>query len=88
MYASPEMLRDIISIGIGHCTVTTTPEGVMWQRPKSISFSNMDQAEFDIFFNSAVDYVCAKIIPGLDNAELTRQVFEMIGSEVSGALSI
>lgn len=80
-YDTADQVLTVIKIGIGHADTLVMPSGTIVYQPKSISFANMDQTEFNRFFDLAVDFVCKRIIPSLDNAELTQRVFELIGSE-------
>ena len=48
--------------------------------PKSISFASMDQTAFEIFYNATLDYICAKIIPGMVPEELQAEVIERIAA--------
>ena len=52
-----------------------TIHGPVWKEG-SISFAKMDQDEFAIFYKKAVDFVCEEIIPGLDEADLERELLE------------
>ena len=52
---------------------------VYYAVPKSISFAAMDEDEFGEFFNKAVDYIIAEILPGIDKDALTREVYDMAG---------
>ncbi len=45
-------------------------------QPHSISFAAMDQGAFDIFYRKAIDFVCEHVIPGLDKADLERELLE------------
>ena len=38
----------------------------------------MGQDEFDAFYNAAVDLVIAKIIPGMNKADLEREVLGFV----------
>lgn len=42
--------------------------------PGSISFAAMDQAEFEIFFNRAVDLVLSSYLRGTDKADLIEEI--------------
>lgn len=47
-YADPEQLRFWLQVGAGHCTYAPGPEGRMVAIPKSISYSSIDDAEFQV----------------------------------------
>lgn len=83
-YSSIEDILNAVKIGVGHCTW-----GTVWLRgvpvqvaiPKSIAFANMGQARFEKFYNAALDYSVAEIIPGLDKSTLENQVLEFLASQ-------
>lgn len=45
---------------------------------QSISFAKMDQSAFREFFDKALHFCVTEVIPGLDSAELEREVMELI----------
>ena len=57
--------------GIGRIIQTKT--GPFWLEG-SISFAKMNQDQFEEFYQRAVGFVCDEIIPGLDNADLEREL--------------
>jgi hypothetical protein len=42
--------------------------------PKSISFAKMDQREFTEFYERALDFIQAEVIPGIDREELAAEM--------------
>jgi len=72
-----EMLLGLIKLRTGHCDLIDTVKGTV-AVPRSIAFENMDQTEFDAFWNRAVDFIMAEVIPGVDRDALEREVLEMI----------
>ena len=60
-------------LGIGKWLKTRS--GDIWQEG-SISFAKMNQDEFSAFYQKAVNFVCEEIIPGLDAADLERELLE------------
>lgn len=76
---SMDVLLSVIKIGTGHCDVIGLGNGVFYSIPKSISFAKMDQDSFQRFFNSAADFVVSDILPGIDRADLTAEVYSMAG---------
>lgn len=77
-YRSPEELLDAIKIYTGHCFPMTLRNGTEVRVPKSISFSKMDQTEFDAFWNRVVTIVCEQIIPNLDREDLERELLDLV----------
>ena len=76
-YASMDALLDAIKVFVGHCTVMKLRDGREVYVPKSISFSAMDQTEFDQFFDRVVKVVTEQIIPGLDRKDLERELLDL-----------
>lgn len=76
-YQSVEDISTAFKFAIGHTRKIKTRDGIH-EIPLSISFAAMDQAAFDAFYSKAVDFLVAKVIPGLNRAELEREVMEMI----------
>lgn len=50
--------------------------------PKSISFANMDQTEFEAFFDRCCDHIAKDVLPGITREDLRREVSILIGAEV------
>lgn len=81
-YQSVKDLLNAVKIGTGYCDW-----GTVWLRgipvqvavPKSIAFANCSQGRFETFYTAAMDYAVTEIIPGLDRADLERQVLEFMG---------
>ncbi len=79
VFATQEALSDGIKLGIGHTDdVVNAETGQMQSTPASIAFDKMDQAEFEQFYDRAVDLICRRIIPGLGRADLEREVNEIL----------
>lgn len=74
----PEILNDVIKLRTGHVQVLKTRQGIV-EIPGSISFDKMDQNEFRDFYERAVGFICTDIIPGLNAADLQRELIEMMG---------
>ena len=76
-YPSAEAVCTAIKLGIGHTERFGWKGGVV-ELPKSIAFSKMDQAEFELFYERGVDYIVGHIVPGLDRTSLKREVEELL----------
>ncbi len=72
-FTSTDDLLDVCKLSIGHVRVIETRNGQV-RVPKSISFASMDDIEFDGFYNKAVDWMLAKVIPGLQRQHLDAEV--------------
>lgn len=77
-FKSVEQLVSAVKIATGHTETVVLKRGT-YEIPKSISFAAMDQGEFDIFYDRAVEFVCTEVIPGLGRAELEAEIREMVG---------
>lgn len=69
---------DKIKCAVGHCDVTDLGSGRLMMVPKSISFANMPQSEFEQFFAKVVELVTTKIWPHLTNEELRQEIDAMV----------
>ena len=74
---STEMLLGLIKLRTGHCDLIDTVKGTVAVH-RSIAFESMDQLAFDEFWNRAVDFIIAEVIPGVDRDALEREVLEMV----------
>lgn len=70
---SLDELVDACKLGIGHCSLVETNQGVM-KVPKSLSFEAMDNAAFADLYNRALDWATTVAIPGLERSALEREV--------------
>lgn len=57
-YSNMEHLRKDLTIAAGYYEVRYNLEGVEIYEPKSISFANMDDLEFNDFYSAVVDTIC------------------------------
>lgn len=78
-YANIDDLLVEIKLQVGHYREHVTLNGELVLVPKSIAFSAMDQDTFDVFYRRVVDVVINKLLIGLDENELERQVSELAG---------
>ena len=76
-YKSLDDLLDVCKLRIGHVRVVETTQGIE-RFPASISFANMDDTEFDVFYNKAVDWMLATVIPGLQRRHLDAEVEDQL----------
>ncbi len=72
-YQSLDDLRAVCLCEIGHCITVQRPTGYI-KYPKSISFANMDQIQFNELYDKAVTWVCSVVIPGLNERDLSEEV--------------
>jgi hypothetical protein len=74
-YRSVDHILAAMKFALGYTEKVRTKRGEI-EVPLSISFAAMDQDEFDAFYNRAVDFVLAEVVPGLDRADLERELME------------
>ncbi|MCF4166372.1 DUF1367 family protein [Zavarzinia compransoris] len=74
---STALLEDL-KMAIGLFEKRVSIKGPVYYVPKSISFASMDQAEFSKVYSQMVDVIVARILPGVDRADLEREVMQMI----------
>ena len=79
IFQNKEDMEEDCRIAIGHCKEVPTRDGGVRIKALPINFNAMDQAEFNIFFNKAVNFLCSEIIPGLDSEDLKRETYELLG---------
>lgn len=79
-YPSLYALLVAIKVWTGHydCSMIDGREIIV---PKSISFANMDQTEFESFYNHVVNVVLERILPGINKSDLERRVNEILGEK-------
>jgi hypothetical protein len=78
LYATLDDLRDAITVYVGHAEVMILRDGREVHRPKSIAFHKMDQDQFDQFYAAVIQVVAEKILPGVDQKDLERELLDFI----------
>ena len=61
-----------------HCEIIHSSIHGTQKIPKSIAFHNMDQLEFEPFYNALVDFIVAHVLPGINKTELENEVLSMV----------
>lgn len=72
-YDTIESMVTEIKLRVGHYEEHMTVKGTLIYVPKSISFDEMDQLEFDEFYSKAVNCCLKYFVPG-DNQELIDRI--------------
>lgn len=72
-YKSMETLLCVCKLATGHAEIVRTKHGDV-AIPQSISFAKMDGAAFSKFYDAAVAWVLADVIPGLKRSELDAEI--------------
>ncbi len=73
-YNTLEDILTEIKLRTGHYQEHITVKGVVVYVPKSISFASMDETEFNVFYNKAVNIVLKYFIPDTTREELENEV--------------
>ena len=77
-YVTEEDFRAAFTCALGYCTKVKTRTGATVLIPKSISFAKMDQRAFEQFFDRALLLITTRILPGIDRADVEREVAEIL----------
>ena len=77
-YKSIDALLIAFKVALGHCDAVTLRTGQVAYVPKSIAFSKMGQHEFKAFWDGAVNIIVERFLPGIDKADLEREILEMV----------
>lgn len=77
-YDNKEKALVAIKLAAGHCDFLPDPKGGgLIAVPRSISFTEMDQDQFDAFYEAAVNGVLAHILPYMNRVALDQAVEEV-----------
>lgn len=82
-FKTTEALAEEIKIKLGYVDSYEVSGDRVVVRTKSISFYEMDQLEFDEFYNKAVEFICTELIEGLVPADLKFEVQKQL-MEITG----
>lgn len=77
-----ELMHKVLKVETGLCQVFIW-NGKAIVQEESVSFDRMTEDEWRQYLDAAVRVICTKIIPGMDEGELRREVEEMVGSRVA-----
>jgi len=78
-YKSLEDLLVEIKLKAGHYKEHITTKGEMIYVPKSISFSKMEQDEFDVFYNKSIDIALQHFMQGMSEHQIRAHVEGVMG---------
>jgi len=78
VYNDIEDMVDDIKIAIGHSRQRTDRHGEVFIMPKSISFSSMDQAAFEKFYEKVIAFCLAEILPGVTRPDFDVQFLSVV----------
>lgn len=74
----PDYLAALVKIGAGYVDPVVMADGRMAYIPQSTAFGKMSQIEFGVFYERALDFIVASVLPGVDMGELQAEVDNMI----------
>lgn len=79
-YASAELVHAHLKLLAGRCSpVVSKTTGETFLVPESISFSAMDEAEFQDFWGRCIKAVCEHILPGINVDAVAYEVEKLCG---------
>lgn len=76
-YPDAEAVAAVVKVETGHCDWVKTKHGMVGI-PRSIAFHRLDQAAFEQFYDAAVKFICAEVIPGVDSDALRQRIEEIL----------
>lgn len=79
LYGSAEQASDHLKLLAGHCE-TIQYRGETYNLPKSISFSAMNQDQFDAFWSRVVKVVCEQLMPGVNSDQVEHEILRLVGA--------
>lgn len=77
-WTNVDYMLDEIKIELGHCRKCVRKDGTISYMPLSISFANMDQSAFELFYNKFLDYCIQVIIPGVNKEDFERHLYSIM----------
>lgn len=73
MFTDTRSFREFITSKAGYYIKTVTQNGV-FIKAKSISFSAMDQVEFEKLYSDVIDAIIREVLPGIEGKVLHEEV--------------
>jgi hypothetical protein len=77
-FPTRESLLDALKIATGHVREVVDLQRRTHIVPDSIAFGRMDQIQFKEFFDSAINVILERILPGVGKKELEQQVYDVL----------
>lgn len=74
----PDHLLALIKIGTGYVDPVVMADGKLAYIPQSTAFNKMDQAAFKVFYDKALDFIVASVLPGVTLGDLKAEVDAML----------
>lgn len=73
-----EQFRKDVTILAGYYSVETRLDGTARVNAKSISFAQMDEAEFENLYSATIDVILRKVMTNMDDAQIRQLVDEIV----------
>lgn len=86
VYPTHKSFRAAMTVALGFGETYKLGDGRTIIIPGSISFDKMDQAEFEQFYDRAVELIVTRILPGVGRADLNREVSDIMAGYGRAAL--
>lgn len=81
LYKSPEQAHDMLKILAGHCTqIVSKKTGEVFLVADSISFSRLNEDQFQDVWRRAVQAVCEHILPDVTERAIEDEILRCIGA--------
>jgi hypothetical protein len=80
-FATKHDLLSAMKIATGLYDEGRTIDGIPFIEPKSISFTSMDQADFEEWYARAVEVIVTKILPGASREDIEQEVMSILEGE-------
>lgn len=78
-YATQKQVSDMLKVAVGYCDEAENKYGKTVAVPRSMSFANMPDDEFQEFFKLVIEFVKTKIMPHLDEGALLEELGRIVG---------
>lgn len=77
-YPTRDSFLAAVKMALGYADSVKLDKGRTIIVPNSISFGKMDQAEFDEFYEKALDLIQTRILPNINREDVEREVNEVL----------
>lgn len=78
VYPTHKSFRAAMTVALGFGETYKLGDGRTIIIPGSIAFDKMDQAEFEQFYDRAIELIVTRILPGVGRADLNREVADIL----------
>lgn len=75
---SYDMFRKYVTVKAGHYEVDLKPDGQIRVEPKSISFANMDQDEFEKVYSDVLDVILREFLTNWTTGDMDHAINQML----------